>query len=656
MDVLKEHLDEDTLKDGDNYASYAEMTVRDIASGKAMISKTKQKISTLKTDLEEEDASRQQMNRDLQTAATELTKVERETAEVKAEREKEHTDFVKVDAVFDDSIDQLKRSLEVLAKRFEDHTQDGAALLTVASNLENTLRHSMDFSLTTPQWDILRDFYGAAKARQAREKPRASFLQLRLSSNSDVDPPSDAEYESQSNPVVTTLEKVQTKTKDNKAQAMKIEQKSVEDFKKLVQQLQTQITTAKSRMETLKTQIAESEQRSSALTSDLLAASDLLKTTQKHVELMEQDFKSKTRAFKQRALKRSDELTAVKEAIQVLTSETAKRYMSQQTIGTQEGSQTPTLLQVGSVTRGTALRLMKTVQNSGLVLLALQTQSQVGDADPFNKVKSMIKQMLEKLVGTANKDADHHAFCESEMTKSTDSHSSKSADVQKLADQLAFLGAEIEGITDELTEVQRDLVDMNNAFTAAAKVRENEKLRATQAIKDYNGAQTLLKQAVTLLDKFYSQEAVESGSASSEGTSETHGERNREGLGHGIVAILEIALQDFTELEEETRLEETKSQQMFKELTLETRIRTIQFKKDIEYKTRSKVKMEGDEARAQADLKSYQKELSAVEAYLDQLKAQCIAKADPYEVRKVRREKELQGLEEALQFLSGEST
>jgi len=131
------------------------------------------------------------------------------------------------------------------------------------------------------------------------------------------------------------------------------------------------------------------------------------------------------------------------------------------------------------------------------------------------------------------------------------------------------------------------------------------------------------------------------------------GKKNREGLGHGIVAILEIAMQDFTELEEETTLEETKAEQMFKDLTLETQVRTAQFKKDVEYKTREKVKFDGDQARAQADLKSYQKELSAVEEYLKQLKAQCIAKADPYEERKARREKELKGLEEALQMLAG---
>lgn len=643
MDVLKEHLDEDTLKDGDNYATYAEMTVKDIAASKKKISETKEKISTLTTDLEEEDAQRQQMNLDLEAAATELTKAEKELADAKSERETEHDEFVKNDAVFDESVDQLKRSLEVLGKRFKDQGQSGAVLLAVASNLQSTLEHSADFSLTTSQQEVLSDFVHIAKSQNSQQTP--SFLQLRLSKQV-------GDYDSQTSPVVSTLENVVKKTTDNKEASMEVEKKAVEDFKTLETQLQTQINTAKARMDTLKTQIAESEQRSSGLTADLLAAKDLLQATEKHVELQEQDFRSKTRAFKQRAFKRSDELTAVKEAVSVLTSETAKRYMTQQTVGSAPAA--PFLLQIRSETRGDkVLSLMRTVQNSGLVLLALRMQTQFANhEDPFGKVKSMIKQMLEKLEAEASKDAEHDSFCESEMAKSTDSHTSKTADVQKLTDQLAFMAAEIDRLTDELAEAAQDLTDMNSAFTAAAKVRESEKLRASQAIKDYSGAQALLKHAIQLLKKFYSKEAFNE-NADVEGSKEVHGEKNREGLGHGIVAILEIAMQDFTELEEETTLEEAKAEQMFKDLTLETQVRIAQFKKDVEYKTREKVKFEGDEARAQADLKSYQKELSAVEEYLKQLKAQCVAKADPYEERKARREKELKGLEEALQMLAG---
>jgi len=413
----------------------------------------------------------------------------------------------------------------------------------------------------------------------------------------------------------------------------------------------------------LKQQIAESEQRSSELTANLLAAKELLQSTEKHLEILQADFQSKTRSFKQRALKRSDELTAVKEGIRVLTSETAKYFMTRQSIGTPEGAapanETPAFLQIAAQTSvtGKAHHLLRTVTNSGLVLLAMQaqTRSYLADGeDPFEKVKSMIKDMLDKLMAEANKDAEHNAFCESEMTKSTESHASKSADLQKLSDKLTFIASEIERLTDEISDANRELNDMKEAMTAASQIRETEKSRATQAIADYSSAQTLLKQAVGVLNKFYSTKAIEADTASTEGSDEVHGEKNREGLGHGVVAILEIAIQDFTDLEAEARQEESKAEKMFKDLTLETRIRTAQFSKNVEFKSREKIKLEGEQARSEADLKSYEKELQAVTEYLEQLKAQCVAKVDPYEVRKARREKELEGLKEALTYLTGD--
>jgi flagellar biosynthesis chaperone FliJ len=658
LDVLKEHLDEDTLKDGDTYAKFAEMTVAEIASEKQVIKETKEQISTLQTTLDEENASREQKKLDLEAAGNELTKAEKDLKDAQALRDEEHKVFLKNEAVFEESIDQLSRSVEVLAKRFQDQSGSagaGSSLLSVATKLKHTLEDSKDIALSMPQRDLLNEFFRMAKHRGAPHP--LSFLQMK------DEPAEYGEYQSQSSPVVETLNKVMDKTKENKEAAMEQEEKAVADFKTVEGQLKEQISTCSNRMEELKQQIAESEQRSSELTANLLAAKELLQSTEKHLELLQADFQSKTRSFKQRALKRSDELTAVKEGIRVLTSETAKYFMTRQSIGTPEGvapaPAAPAFLQTSEhrSVMGQAHHLLKTVTNSGLVLLAMQaqTRSYLADGeDPFEKVKSMIKDMLEKLMSAANKDAEHNAFCESEMTKSTESHASKSADLQKLSDKLTFIASEIERLTDEISDANRELNDMKEAMTAASQIRETEKSRATQAIADYSSAQTLLKQAVGVLNKFYSAKAIEADTASTDGSDEVHGEKNREGLGHGVVAILEIAIQDFTDLEVEARQEERKAEKMFKDLTLETRIRTAQFSKDVEFKSRSKIKLEGEQARSEADLKSYEKELEAVTEYLEQLKAQCVAKVDPYEVRKARREKELEGLKEALTYLTGE--
>lgn len=667
IDVLKTQLDTDTQQDGDNYAAYSEQTMLDIAEAKRVIRETKTNIENLETSLEEEENSRTELKRDLEAAAVELTQAEKQLADAKKERDDEHKVFLKNEAVFDESIDQLSRSVEVLAKRFADQpAEGGASLLTVATNVRKTLEQGADFDLSATQKNTLEQFFRAAKAQQPKSGKVPSFLQMKSSQDplapaEEEAEPDYGEYQTQSSPVVTTLQGVLDTTNTNKQTAMTAEQTALTDFTTLETNLNVQIESAKTRMEDLKTQIAESQQRSSQMEADLLAAKDLLKTTEDHKELLEQDFEAKTRAYKERAVKRSDELTAVKEAVQVLTSESAKRFMSQQSVGIMEAaSPAPapavlSFLQIDSDTRRKAIHLVHNAPNA-VVLLALKTHVRLASrqAAPFDKVKQMVKEMIEKLMGTASQEAEHHAFCETEMTKSHKSKGTKEENVQKLTDRLALMAAEIERLTDEIAQAQHDLVDMAQSLQAANLVRSEEHQRAQTAMTEYADAQQLLKHALDVLNEYYSQEARDADTAGTLASAEVHGERNREGLGAGIVSILEIAVEDFGELESSTRLEEVKAQKMFKDLMLETRIRTAQFEKDVEYKTREKVKTEGDKARTEADLKSYQKELEAVGAYLEQLEASCIAKAEPYEDRKARREAELASLKEALDFLNGE--
>jgi len=668
IDVLKTQLDTDTQQDGDNYASYAEQTMLDIAEAKRVIRETTTNIENLESSLEEEENTRIQLKRDLEAAAAELAQAEKELADAKKERDDEHKVFLKNEAVFEESIDQLSRSMEVLAKRFADQpAEGGASLLTIATNVRKTLEQGADFGLSATQKDTLEQFFRAAKAQQPKNGKVPSFLQVKSSQDplapaEEEAEPDYGEYQAQSSPVVTTLQGVLDKTNTNKQAAMTAEQTALADFTTMETNLNIQIESAKTRMEDLKTQIAESQQRTGQYQADLLAAKDLLKTTEDHKELLEQDFEAKTRAFKERAVKRSDELTAVKEAVQVLTSESATRFMSQQSVGIMEDAAPApapmagsSFLQIDSDTRRKAIHLVHSAPNA-VVLLALKTHVRLASrqAAPFDKVKQMIKEMIEKLMGTASEEAEHHAFCDTEMTKSHKSKGTKQENVQKLTDRLALMAAEIERLTDEIAQAQHDLTDMAQSLQAANLVRSEEHQRAQTAMTEYGDAQQLLKHALGVLNEYYSQENRDADTAGTLGSVEVHGERNREGLGAGIVSILEIAVEDFAELESSTRLEEMKAQKMFKDLMLETRIRTAQFEKDVEYKTREKVKTEGDKARTEADLKSYQKELEAVSGYLEQLKASCIAKAEPYEDRKARREAELANLKEALDFLNGD--
>lgn len=652
LDVLKAQLQADMKADGDTYFSFAQWSTNETKTAKRITLETKQSIIDLTTSIEDEKAQREQMTRDHEKAAAELAKSEKELGDAKDVRAKDRVEYEKQEATFAESIDQLERSLQVLAKKFLDQPAVGTNLLSIATKLRSTLEEG-DFKLSAQQREILDSFvHSASKHRAARgqQSMTVDFLQVRQQRNNGDD--DYGEYESQSNGVVDTLEKVLEKTKASRNEANAEEVKAATAFQTLEEELVKQIQVATERMTDLQAQISQSSESQAQMEADLNAAMKLLKSTFEHLQAVNQEFTAKTRAYKERALKRSDETIAVDEAIRVLTSETAKALASRQTIGT------PDFFQLARETRSKAVHVIRSAPTVGLALLALRSHTRAKswseNGDPFDKVKSMIREMLERLTTEANEEAQHHAWCTSEMAKTTKSQDDKQNDIQKLADRLDASNNEITKLKDEIEQATSDLKDMRESLSTATRIRVEEEANAAKALKEYQDAQVLLGHALGVLKEFYHVQAhLET--ANKDGTAEITGENNREGLGGGVVALLEVAQADFADLEKEALAEEMKSAEMYKQMTNELQIQIATFTKDVEYKTRAKVKLEAEEARNNADKDSYDKELAAINDYLDKLKGSCIAKVEPYEERKARREQELASLKEALAFLNGEA-
>jgi len=271
-----------------------------------------------------------------------------------------------------------------------------------------------------------------------------------------------------------------------------------------------------------------------------------------------------------------------------------------------------------------------------------------GGADPFAKVKTMIQGMLKKLQEKQAQESRHAAWCDTEMMKTTKSQKRKQEDVQKLKDRLDALDAELTQSKSDIETLTKDLADMNAAMAGAQKIREKEHTQALKAMKQYKDAAALVTRASKVLKAYYHNKA---GGGSEVDKKEF---KDRQGMGSGIIGILEIAIDDFSKLHAETKEAEDAAVKDFKESQDESAIRTAVFQKDLEYKGRTKVKLELDQATMTNDLKSYQKELKAVDEYMEKLKASCIVKGPSYAEKKERREQELASLKEALTYLKSQ--
>merc|ERR1719252_187750 len=129
--------------------------------------------------------------------------------------------------------------------------------------------------------------------------------------------------------------------------------------------------------------------------------------------------------------------------------------------------------------------------------------------------------------------------------------------------------------------------------------------------------------------------------------------RSQRPPGGGIIAMLEVIEADFTKEIEEMVAAEEAAQAEYDKITKENEIAKTTKTQDVKYKTKEAKELDTAVAEATKDKDGLNTELQAVLDYYEKLKEECIAKPEPYEERKKRREAEIAGLKEALGILSG---
>merc|ERR1719488_75553 len=127
------------------------------------------------------------------------------------------------------------------------------------------------------------------------------------------------------------------------------------------------------------------------------------------------------------------------------------------------------------------------------------------------------------------------------------------------------------------------------------------------------------------------------------------------GAGTSIIGLLEVAESDFAKNLAELQAEEEAAQAEYEKVTQENKVTKASKEQDVKYKTKEFKGLDKSVTELSSDRDGMNTELDAVLEYYDKIKEKCVAKPEPYEERKKRREAEIAGLKEALSILEGEA-
>jgi len=270
---------------------------------------------------------------------------------------------------------------------------------------------------------------------------------------------------------------------------------------------------------------------------------------------------------------------------------------------------------------------------------AMRTGAGSGD-DPFAKVKTLIKGMIERLNEEAGADASHKAYCDKELGESREKKADKSAEINKLATKIDDMSARSAQLKEEVAELQKTLAELASSQAEMTSMRQTEKKAFGKNKVDMEQGLAGVKLALKILREYSAQDKAHEAA---------------EGAETGIIGLLEVVESDFSKGLAEYMTAEDTAAASYDKASKQNQIEKAATEQDVHYKSKESADLDKAVGEATSDRSGVQAELDAVLQYIGSLDKQCSEKAESYGDRKGRREAEIAGLKEALNILRGES-
>jgi len=604
------------------------------------------KIEQLTAAILKAESDAKVLGEEIAVHTAEVAQYEKDLENATAIRASEKADYDAAHADYTESIDAIQRAIAVLKQRAADIPQ---SLLQ--------LRNSNAYSQIP------------AKARAIL----ASMMQVEEAAKENLETdsliragaPEANAYEFQSGGVVAMLEKLLHKFEDELFELEKAEMRAQANYDMLAQKLTGLIADGKHAIETKTVKKAENLEFAEGAKGDLEVTTAAKTEDEKILGDTKAECYSKSDEYETEQVSRHDEITALEKAIEIMSSPAvsgnAEKHLPQLTQVSLVQVSSREFLGAGNDGREAAVRFLnqkaKLLGSRYLSLIAARAA-----ADPFKKVKKMIKDMIVKLMEEANAEAEQKGFCDAEMATNKQTRDILGAKVDELNAGIEEKTALISQLTTAIGDLSNAIADIKQQQADASALRQEEKTKNLAVIADAQEGLKAVEMAKKVLEDYYNNAFLQKeGPAfiqSKGGLEEamhqraTHKAPQESG---GVMAFLEVIISDFSRLESETSTAESMAQSAYEKFMADSQQDAEVKQAEVDHKTKGKMNAEEALADLKKDLESTNEELTAALDYYEKLKPDCVHQAESYEDKVARRKEEIVSLQEALKILSQES-
>merc|ERR1719393_669046 len=443
-----------------------------------------------------------------------------------------------------------------------------------------------------------------------------------------------------SNAIVDTLTTMTDEAEESLTTTRKREGEAVHGFAMLKQSLEGETAGMKEELSESTQFKASSAEKLATAQQDLVVTTKSFEEDTAYLKDLKRDCQTRAREFEVTVKDNNAELTALGKAKAILL----KKFALVQT-----HTQVRALAKVRVQDEDPKSRALRSIEQLGRKLhsTALVSLAYRAASDPFGKVRSMIEDMIAKLLREAAEEATQKAFCDKEIGESKASKDEKQGKLDKVNARLEKAESSIATLTEEITTLSKDVAESDAAVAKATKIRSEEKSVFMAVSKDLTECQEAVAAATEVLREYY--EGASLIQTSQKAKSET--DEDAEGDGSGILGMLEVAESAFATSLAEAKTVEEQAQGEYNKLISESKMLKATKTMEIKGKQSEVASLKTTVSDLGSDKEGLTGELDAVLAYLDKLKPQCEVKVPSYEERKAAREQEIEGLKNALEIL-----
>eukprot|EP00392_Amoebophrya_sp_AT5.2_P003911 g3916.t1 len=528
---------ETEIADGDKEAEeFENWCIKTTTEGEADVKYGGEKVEELKATVENEGAKASGFANEVSTLTPEIAKLQGEQATATVERKEAHATFQKEEAELVEADTMLQKAYSVLKRSLSFAQVDGVASSRAVTEAKNAVT-----ALSTIIASVAMD---AESERQIRafldeESEDGAFGKVSLAQVAQPQAVSSS-YQSKSGGILDAIQGMQEKNAAVLAGIREKDLKARHAFEMLMQDLKNQETSKGEQLEAAKENQAKAEAAGKTAGGDLATAEDVLKSDTEELANTNAECASKANAWAARKSEATDEIGALTQAIEILSGKFGGESFLQISSDSQSVRSKLSLM----------LRKMGREYNS----FALIQAANAATADPFVKIRGMIKDMIVKLEDEAAKEASKEAKCKADKEKGNKDLKLKKADSAKLQSRVDAASAKFAKLGEEISELEAQLAALAEDVKERTSIRNKEKSENEAMIKDSAESVEAINGAITALSDFY-------------GKSTSFLQQPQTDAANTLISILETAQEDFEKLKQETEAAESDAAEKYEKFS-----------------------------------------------------------------------------------------